>query len=90
MGTSFRLAAALMILGWHIQKKHTVCRTRHSVAGFMDRRFFLYAKDTLLKMCAKEFGCTPGVILTLHTWGLASGPSFPQLPKLGRNGLDGR
>ena len=66
------------ILSWNLPTTfcHAVFTTPHDFNELilantlqMYRLFFRCAKDTLLKMCAKEFGCTPGVILTLHTWG---------------------
>ena len=63
------------------------------------RLFFHTAQDTLLHMAKKQFGCQPGMILTLHTWGqrmlthihihvimTAGGMSIPAKPQLTADG----
>jgi hypothetical protein len=55
---------------------HTVFTAPHELSELFNQNrgpsyslFFRMAQKTLTGICAKEFGCQPGVILTLHTWG---------------------
>jgi hypothetical protein len=66
------------VQSWELDTKyyHIVFTAPHELTEFFENNsvdcynlFFEIAIRVLMQVCAKQFGCKPGVLITLHTWG---------------------
>jgi hypothetical protein len=73
-----RKAWLQQIIAWNLPTTyyHTVFTVPHELNPLIRANpsavyqlFFRRAQKTLLEIAQREFGCKPGIILTLHTWG---------------------
>ena len=66
------------VQSWELDTKyyHIVFTAPHELTEFFENNttesynlFFRIALKVLMEVCEKQFGCKPGILITLHTWG---------------------